>query len=46
VGDEIWDQQSRVGIRIGPLSLEQYASFSSRRFGARTVEGPGEVFFE
>jgi type VI secretion system protein ImpH len=27
VGDEIWDQQSRVGIRIGPLSLEQYASF-------------------
>jgi len=27
VGDEIWDQQSRVGIRIGPLSLEQYTSF-------------------
>lgn len=27
VGDEIWDQQSRVGIRIGPLSLEHYASF-------------------
>lgn len=27
VGDEIWDQQSRVGIRIGPLSLEQYTNF-------------------
>jgi type VI secretion system protein ImpH len=27
VGDEIWDQQSRVRIRVGPLSLEQYANF-------------------
>ena len=27
VGDEIWDQQSRVRIQVGPLSLEQYTSF-------------------
>ena len=27
VGDEIWDQQSRVQVRVGPLSLAQYSSF-------------------
>ena len=27
VGDEVWDQQSRVRIRMGPLSLEQYMEF-------------------
>ncbi|MGA9977053.1 MAG: type VI secretion system baseplate subunit TssG [Candidatus Sulfotelmatobacter sp.] len=27
VGDEIWDQQSRIRIRIGPLSMPQYNSF-------------------
>ena len=27
VGDEIWDQQSRVRVCLGPLSLEQYSSF-------------------
>ena len=27
VGDEIWDQQSRVRIRLGPLSLSQYLDF-------------------
>jgi type VI secretion system protein ImpH len=27
VGDEIWDQQSRVRIKIGPLSLEAYRDF-------------------
>ncbi len=27
VGDEIWDQQSRVRIRLGPLSLDQYSTF-------------------
>lgn len=26
-GDEIWDQQARVRIRIGPLSREQYDEF-------------------
>ncbi|MGH9452713.1 MAG: type VI secretion system baseplate subunit TssG, partial [Terriglobia bacterium] len=27
VGDEIWDQQSRVRIKIGPLGLHQYQDF-------------------
>jgi type VI secretion system protein ImpH len=27
VGDEIWDQQSGVRIRLGPLTLEQYMDF-------------------
>jgi type VI secretion system protein ImpH len=27
VGDEIWDQQSRVRVRMGPLPLRQYLDF-------------------
>lgn len=27
VGDEVWDQQSRVRIRLGPMTLEQYIDF-------------------
>jgi type VI secretion system protein ImpH len=27
VGDEVWDQQSRVRIRLGPLTMEQYRDF-------------------
>ncbi len=27
VGDEVWDQQSRVRIHVGPLTLEQYLDF-------------------
>jgi type VI secretion system protein ImpH len=27
VGDEIWDQQSRVRINVGPLTLAQYTDF-------------------
>jgi type VI secretion system protein ImpH len=27
VGDEMWNQQSRVQIVLGPLSLERYADF-------------------
>jgi type VI secretion system protein ImpH len=27
VGDEVWDQQSRVRIVLGPLTLERYADF-------------------
>jgi type VI secretion system protein ImpH len=26
-GDEIWDQQSRARVVLGPLSIEQYLSF-------------------
>jgi len=27
VGDEIWDQQSRIRLKLGPLTQEQYLSF-------------------
>jgi type VI secretion system protein ImpH len=27
VGDEVWDQQSRVCVRLGPLSLAKYQEF-------------------
>jgi type VI secretion system protein ImpH len=27
VGDEVWDQQSRVRIRMGPLAFDQYMDF-------------------
>jgi type VI secretion system protein ImpH len=27
VGDEIWDQQSSVRIKLGPMGLEQYSDF-------------------
>ena len=27
VGDEVWDQQSRIRLKLGPLTLEQYLSF-------------------
>ena len=27
VGDEIWDQQSRIRIRLGPLAMEQYLEY-------------------
>lgn len=27
VGDEVWDEQSRVRVRLGPLGLEQYLDF-------------------
>jgi type VI secretion system protein ImpH len=37
VGDEIWDQQSRVRIRLGPLALEQYMDFLPGGEGYRHV---------
>lgn len=27
VGDEVWDQQSRVRVKLGPMSLERYRDF-------------------
>jgi type VI secretion system protein ImpH len=27
VGDEIWDQQSRIRLRLGPLDIQQYREF-------------------
>jgi len=37
VGDEIWDQQSRVRIRLGPLTLERYMDFLPGGEGYRHV---------
>ena len=37
VGDEIWDQQSRVRIQLGPLTLEQYLDFLPGQRGASPV---------
>ncbi len=31
VGDEIWDQQSTVRVKLGPLTCEQYMSFLPRK---------------
>jgi type VI secretion system protein ImpH len=27
VGDEVWDQQSRIRVRLGPMTLDQYEDF-------------------
>jgi type VI secretion system protein ImpH len=27
VGDQVWDQQSRIRLRLGPLTMEQYREF-------------------
>ncbi len=37
VGDEIWDQQSRVRIQLGPLTLEQYVDFLPGHEGHRQL---------
>jgi type VI secretion system protein ImpH len=37
VGHETWDQQSRVRIQLGPLTLEQYMDFLPGREGHRQL---------
>ena len=37
VGHETWDQQSRVRIQLGPLTLEQYMDFLPGHEGHRAV---------
>jgi len=37
VGHEIWDQQSRIRIQLGPLTLEQYLDFLPGREGHRAL---------
>ena len=37
VGDETWDQQSRVRIQLGPLTLEQYVDFLPGHAGHRQL---------
>jgi type VI secretion system protein ImpH len=52
VGDEVWDRQSRVRIRLGPLSMEQYEEFLPGRLGNRRLRdltrffSRGELDFE
>lgn len=38
VGDQIWDQQSRIRLRIGPLPLEQYQDFLPGGLAYRRVK--------
>ena len=37
VGDETWDQQSRVRLQLGPLSLEEYVDFLPGHEGYRQL---------
>jgi len=37
VGDETWDQQSRVRLQLGPLTLEQYLDFLPGHEGHRQL---------
>ena len=37
VGDEVWDQQSRVRIRLGPLDLAEYRGFLPGGDGHRAI---------
>jgi type VI secretion system protein ImpH len=38
VGDQIWDQQSRIRIRMGPLPLDQYKDFLPGGLAYRRVK--------
>lgn len=52
VGDEVWDQQARVRIRLGPLTREQYDDFLPGNRGHRALSaltsffGQGSLDFE
>jgi type VI secretion system protein ImpH len=44
VGDEIWDQQSRIRIRLGPLPMDQYVEFLPGNDGYRHVQALTNFF--
>lgn len=44
VGDEIWDQQSRARIQLGPLTLEQYMDFLPGGGGYRQIRALAAFF--
>jgi type VI secretion system protein ImpH len=44
VGDEIWDPQSRVRIRIGPLTRERYDEFLPTGAAHAALKGLAELF--
>ena len=52
VGDEIWDPQARVRLRIGPLSREKYEEFLPGGQAHKTLKaltsffGDGQFDFE
>jgi len=43
-GNEIWDQQSRIRIRLGPLTLEQYQDFLPGQGGWRELRALARYF--
>jgi type VI secretion system protein ImpH len=44
VGDEIWDQQSRARIQLGPLTLDQYMDFLPGGEGHRQIRALAGFF--
>lgn len=52
LGDEVWDQQARVRIRLGPLPLERYRDFLPGRSGYQALKvlaryfGSDEIDFD
>lgn len=44
VGDEIWNQESRARIQLGPLTLEQYMDFLPGRPGYRQIHALAGFF--
>jgi type VI secretion system protein ImpH len=44
VGDAVWDRQSRVRIRLGPLSLERYCDFLPEASGYQALRGLTRFF--
>lgn len=52
VGDEVWDEQARVRIRLGPMSRERFEGFLPGRDGHRELAalarqfGDGRLDFE
>lgn len=44
VGDEVWDPQARVRIRVGPLSRDRYEDFLPGRSGYRAAESITRFF--
>lgn len=44
VGDEVWDQQSRIRIRIGPLALGDYNEFLPTGSAWAALQGMAKMF--
>jgi type VI secretion system protein ImpH len=44
VGDQIWDQQSMVRIRLGPLSLDQYLEFLPTGHGYKSLRSLVQLY--